>query len=629
MTCYPQIRRFAAAVAFAGLGCAMQQVLAAPIVIPTAPLYVGASVQPLVMLDITKDQNLYKKAYDDYSDLDGDGWAETTYDHTIDYYGYFDSYKCYSYSTTNGYFSPVAAPSVDANDKFIKPTTCSGQWHGNFLNWVAMSRMDTVRKLLYGGYRSTDTGTLTVLERAYIPTDAHAWAKYYNPDIAKALDVWPGHQATLDARYPTIDKLTPFNPPTTPAAISSSSAVFLGGTPGIKTFNVGSDKSKFSHGDQVRIEVSADPTKFMIGVVSCVDGAGVNMFNGLASNANSCSSDQIRVVVESSVGGTNSYSSWKIFNYTQTGISICNATPGGSSGKSQASTSAPLMRVAQGNFSLWAANERWQCYWREDSRSPGEDTGTLGGTMTNGNRAALSGIWAGALGPNKTAVADGKVANGLGNYDYNVRVKACDSTMVGDEKCAKYPSANLKPIGLLQFYGESGQLKFGLMTGSYQKNKSGGVLRKNISNISDEINTTTDGTFKTTLPGTGSIIASLGRMRVFDYDYADGTYGGSCSFGKTQFSEGNCRSWGNPMSEIYLESLRYLAGKTPNPSFDVVSDDLFPPRPTWSDPLTTQNYCAPLNVLMFNSASSTNENDGQFGSASDLGITGDTADATT
>ena len=59
--------------------------------IPTAPLYVGASVQPLVMLDITKDQNLYKKAYDDYSDLDGDGTAETTYDHTIDYYGYFDS----------------------------------------------------------------------------------------------------------------------------------------------------------------------------------------------------------------------------------------------------------------------------------------------------------------------------------------------------------------------------------------------------------------------------------------------------------------------------------------------------------------------------------------------------------
>ena len=158
MTCYPQIRRFAAAVAFAGLGCAMQQVLAAPIVIPTAPLYVGASVQPLVMLDITKDQNLYKKAYDDYSDLDGDGWAETTYDHTIDYYGYFDSYKCYSYSTANGYFSPVAAPSVDANDKFIKPATCSGNWHGNFLNWVAMSRMDTVRKLLYGGYRSTDTG---------------------------------------------------------------------------------------------------------------------------------------------------------------------------------------------------------------------------------------------------------------------------------------------------------------------------------------------------------------------------------------------------------------------------------------------------------------------------------------
>ena len=91
------------------------------------------------------------------------------------------------------------------------------------------------------------------------------------------------------------------------------------------------------------------------------------------------------------------------------------------------------MRVAQGNFSLWSANERWQCYWREDSRSPAENTANLGGTLTNGNRAALSGIWASSIGPNKTTTGAGRIANGLGGYDYNVRVEACVSSALGEE----------------------------------------------------------------------------------------------------------------------------------------------------------------------------------------------------
>ena len=44
-----------------------------------APLYAGGSIPPLVMLDLSKDQQLYKKAYNDYSDLDNDGVLETTY----------------------------------------------------------------------------------------------------------------------------------------------------------------------------------------------------------------------------------------------------------------------------------------------------------------------------------------------------------------------------------------------------------------------------------------------------------------------------------------------------------------------------------------------------------------------
>jgi len=174
----------------------------------------------------------------------------------------------------------------------------------------------------------------------------------------------------------------------------------------------------------------------------------------------------------------------------------------------------------------------------------------------------------------------------------------------------KYPSNNYKPIGLLQYYGESGLLTFGLMTGSYIKNKSGGVLRKNISNISDEINTTTDGSFKPTIPTDGVDHSKRSnRMRIWGYNYADGIYSKdgtdgatTCSWGQTDITEGTCLSWGNPMSEVYLESLRYLAGKSATTAFNVTADKLSLPSPTWSDPLSTSNYCAPLNVLVFNSA---------------------------
>src|SRR6185436_3354771 len=140
------------------------------------PLFIGANVPPQVMLTISKEQQLFKKAYNDYSDLDEDGQLETTYKHDIDYYGYFDSFKCYNYDTGRQMFVPVTAAArnneTDDNGKSTKAAIednkaakyCgagSGLWSGNFLNWISMSRMDTVRKLLYGGMRALDTSAGT------------------------------------------------------------------------------------------------------------------------------------------------------------------------------------------------------------------------------------------------------------------------------------------------------------------------------------------------------------------------------------------------------------------------------------------------------------------------------------
>jgi type IV pilus assembly protein PilY1 len=154
------------------------------------PLAEKVDVNPLVMLTLSGDHQLFLKAYSDYDDLNGNGQLdlnETTYDKNFRYVGYFDNAKCYQYNNAAGHFEPVANAVTDV-DGFTSdvPQYCpgAGHWSGNFLNWSTMTRMDIIRHVLYGGYRSTDTDQETVLERAYLPNDAHSFAKYLSgPDI--------------------------------------------------------------------------------------------------------------------------------------------------------------------------------------------------------------------------------------------------------------------------------------------------------------------------------------------------------------------------------------------------------------------------------------------------------------
>ena len=123
------------------------------------PTFVNQTVPPLVLLTMSKDHRLFYKAYNDVMDLDSDGSLDTTYKDTIDYYGYFDSKKCYSYVSGNSRFEPQGAAGGTNSH------TCSSQWSGNFLNWATMARIDVVRKVIYGGYRKVDTAAATVLSR--------------------------------------------------------------------------------------------------------------------------------------------------------------------------------------------------------------------------------------------------------------------------------------------------------------------------------------------------------------------------------------------------------------------------------------------------------------------------------
>ncbi len=85
-----------------------------------------------------------------------------------EYLGYFDPDKCYSYSSANGYFSPVGGSTNHA---------CS-TWSGNFLNWATMTGLDEFRYAMTGGQRVLDTAALTVLERTFISNQGSASSNF-------------------------------------------------------------------------------------------------------------------------------------------------------------------------------------------------------------------------------------------------------------------------------------------------------------------------------------------------------------------------------------------------------------------------------------------------------------------
>ena len=373
------------------------------------PIQGTTSAPPMVLFAMSFDNELFKKAYSDYTDVNGDGVIDTGYIDSIDYYGYFESNWCYNYA--NGRFQPISA-ATGANSHFC--TTSGASWSGNFLNWASMTRIDLIRKVLYGGKRSTDTSTLTVLERAEVPYEFHAFAKIYEGS--------------------DMNNLTP---------------------------------------------------------------------------------------------------------YTSSAITLCNL--------SESANGVPLLRVRTRADRSWAGVDRRRC-------------------------------------------------DGSSDADFNVRVEACHATM-DSSGCAQYSSAR-KPVGFIQRYHDL--VQFGLFSGSFEKNTSGGVLRKNVSFATDEFDQS-NGTFT----GSSGMVATMDAFRIAEYDYSNQYY--DCN-GSGLI---NCRDWGNPIAEIYMDALRYLSGGSdPLDSYAVTSSsDLNLPTPEWNDPWTTANQCANAAIIILSTGQSSFDGD--------------------
>jgi len=148
---------------------------AAPLNLANTPLFIGGSDTALLQLVMQRDNKLFFEAYPTFEDINRDGVLDIRYKpDEIDYVGYFDSFLCYS-SVSNSHMQPVT---TSVNKK------CASGWSGDYLNFLTMTRMDVIRSALYGGTRLTDTPTSTILRRAFVPPDYHAWGiEYTSPSI--------------------------------------------------------------------------------------------------------------------------------------------------------------------------------------------------------------------------------------------------------------------------------------------------------------------------------------------------------------------------------------------------------------------------------------------------------------
>jgi type IV pilus assembly protein PilY1 len=160
------VRRLASAMAFAGL---FTPAWSAPITFPTTPLSVTSAFSPNVLLDLSVEFPTVGTAYNGSrfgiktSPVDAGVNIDFYFDPALEYVGYWRSDRCYTYLEAGNRFDEAAATTTMACG-----TGAAGRWSGNFLNWAQTSAIDVLRATLNGGYRSVDTDSLTVLQRAYL-----------------------------------------------------------------------------------------------------------------------------------------------------------------------------------------------------------------------------------------------------------------------------------------------------------------------------------------------------------------------------------------------------------------------------------------------------------------------------
>lgn len=548
--------------------------------IAQSPLFARASLPPLNMLVMGKDHKIYYEAYNDASDLDGDGVPDVGYQgwqtrvvdgqtrFKIDYFGYFNSFACYTWDGAK--FNPVSAS---------PNKTCSGQWSGDYLNYLTTSRMDALRRVLYGGWRQVDTATETVLQGSFFPQDAHSWGKEYQSVARDGYNIasYTPLSAPTAGNYHlfAVTTVTDNSAPLFRVMQNSPYRVWNwlsieGPVAGNKCFTSGNSRVDCVTASSTWNLV---PAGTLTGLTlstwrktggSPADRAGMNtMFSTYAVAARLCGTGAVTNINKTATNNPFTGNSCGHDNYISRITGTLNITTAGSyrfaidgddavdltidgtpvvgwyGGHGASRTDASLTSHS-GTINLGVGVHTIEFRHEE---STGDDSWGL--------------FWENAAGSNR-------------RDDYAVRVSVCpDTEALRDTTCKAYPNGHYKPTGILHDYGESERMYFGLITGSQQNNLQGGKLRRNVGNFANEITANT-GQFRTDVNG---IARSIDKLRMIGGAYNSGTNNldadsnwnwangnGNCAGTGDEITNGNCRMWGNPIAEMMYEAMRYFAG---------------------------------------------------------------------
>jgi len=185
----------------------------------------------------------------------------------------------------------------------------------------------------------------------------------------------------------------------------------------------------------------------------------------------------------------------------------------------------------------------------------------------------------------------GVQGDGWSALDLPLDVEVCNPLFLEDY-CQQYPNGTYKPVGLLHEYSDGNTMLFSLLTGSFENNKRGGVLRQPMSSFTDNEVDSDTGVFK----GNGGIISNLDAIQIPN-NYTRNTVHPDCDFlWDRPMLNGECRAWGNPVAEMMYEGMRYLAGaKAPSSEFATsggLDETLGLRTPAWDDPYAAEHSYA-------------------------------------
>ena len=533
------------------------------------PVHSSQAASPSILLTVSRDHSMSFPAYNDMTDLDGVGTIDIMFKPSFTYLGLFNSKYCYSYNNTGNLATSYFFPAATANplDRGSNRGGCVPGQQYWSGNWLNYVTTSRMDAMRVALYGGMREIDLDATHAEPLTILRRAYIPQDGHGWAK--DYANSDLGTYDIQY--------YAPLTTPGNDA--------GTPLYHLF--GNLTSTVRNGTTHQLQTYLKP-----------DGSWVQAY-APGPFSDTPTTTVADVGIECST------------------LSDCSGYP-------------PLLRVIKksGNPA-----QRWASSQRPVLDARPYPIGYVGQfTSASHPNARGNMVGYGNLGDTPDVLTSAAPVL----TDYAVRVQVCSPGYT--DGCQPYTHVvsgvtytTYKPTGVLQEYGADGSVNFGLLTGSYDNNLSGGRLRTPVGPFSTELNT--NGTFARPAY---SLISHLDSIRISNYNvstytgldpghnqlvvpnYSNYYFGNNFIYKDTWtyglgdhiakdgvLPDGKVNDWGNPLAEMMYEGLRYYANAGKTPAFNIADDEdyrVFGNRyinQNWTDPYQDPTkWCSKPNIMV-------------------------------